>query len=612
MVENNTIENFEDKTISTTSVTFGLLRKELISNLGMKRAKAFLLRYGWNLGVAHAKEVLKDGGPIKEMLDKAGNLHFQTGQITGMYSDRKLIANEQNEVEHIEATGKWIDSFEVLEHVRNHGISNHPVCHTLIGYAGGFTSLISGKKVYLKELTCRGMGHEDCTYELRTEENWQDDEEMLEEIQLYKENSFIEELNYTYEQLLEQKNYIEKVSTFHNQLTSKVIDGEQVDDIIQTVFEILNIPVSIEDLNFQPRIYKGISEELYLQLNEDYHNSIAKTKSGKILNAQNNKTFIVRGKLHNRIVSPIFVHKKIIGYVTFIYLNKEFQNLENDFMFIQRTANSAALYFLNEKTSYESLDNMKGYFFEQLLLKQFTSKTSTVYRGYYLGIDLNEPFYIGTLKVTSNQLNPGTTDYFNKIIQSITRYLEMQSYKILITQYENQIIILFPKVEALQFKMENILKLLRNEFRYFKFQIGLSGENSDIDTINESLEESQIALRLNTEDEIVYFENLSIIGTLINSKNMMTIRRIAYKELNPILQLKAPKRDELLKTIYVFLLNGGNLQQTINDLSLSMSGLMYRITRIEKLLNKELRNPVVAYELLIMLDALKILGEINV
>ncbi|MBF6634324.1 MAG: helix-turn-helix domain-containing protein, partial [Planococcus sp. (in: Bacteria)] len=93
---------------------------------------------------------------------------------------------------------------------------------------------------------------------------------------------------------------------------------------------------------------------------------------------------------------------------------------------------------------------------------------------------------------------------------------------------------------------------------------------------------------------------------------MLSIRRLARKELEPIFELKDHKRDELLKTLYVFLMNGGNLQQSISDLSLSMSGLMYRITRIEKLLGKELRNPTVAYELLLMLDALKILGDIDV
>lgn len=113
MVHSETFNQYEDKIISTTSATFGLLRKELISNLGMKRAKAFLLRYGWNLGVANAKEVLRNPAGLEEMLSKGGLLHLQTGQISKMVSERTLETDENGEVVYIFATGKWIDSFEV-------------------------------------------------------------------------------------------------------------------------------------------------------------------------------------------------------------------------------------------------------------------------------------------------------------------------------------------------------------------------------------------------------------------------------------------------------------------------------------------------------------------
>lgn len=611
MLDLETFDNLEDKKISTTSATFGLLRKELISNLGMKRAKAFLLRHGWNLGVAHAKEVLKTPGKIEEMLNKAQNLHLQTGQIAGMESQRTLNVNEKGEVEYIYATGKWIDSFEVKEHVRNHGISDHPVCHTLTGFGSGFTSLIIGRKVYLKEVKCRAKGDDECYYEMRLEEEWHDDPEMLEEIALYKEESFIDELNFTYEQLLEQKNYIEKVSTFHDTLTTKLTEGCSLEEIVETVSKTLNIPVSIEDLNFQPRVFYGIDSEKYNNLNADFRHSIMKTKSGKLQIGNVNKTFIIRGNLHSRIVSPIIVQKQTVGYFNFLYLDNQ-DNLENDFMFIQRAATCSALFLLNEKTSYEAFDNMKGYYFEQLLRKQYVSESSIIYRGYYIGVDLKQPFYIATLLCTSNIEDTTKAEFLDKVIQSITRYLEMQSYKILITQLEHQIVILFPKIDDLNIQIQNILNHLMNQFRNVQFRIGISSVNHSIQTIDESLEESQISLRLNANDQIVYFENASIVGSLINSKNMAIIRKKAGKELNPILSLKEQKRDELIKTLYVFLMNGGNLQQSIADLSLSMSGLMYRISRIEKLLNKDLRNPKEAYELLLMLDALKILGEINV
>ncbi|MDM5333309.1 XylR N-terminal domain-containing protein [Ureibacillus composti] len=611
MLQSETFEHYEDKTISTTSATFGLLRKELISNLGMKRAKAFLLRYGWNLGVAHAKEVLKNPTKLEDMLNKGGELHLQTGQISKMISERTLEIGENGEVIYIYATGKWLDSFEVKEHIKNHGISDHPVCHTLAGLGSGYTSMILKRKVFLKEIKCRAMGHEDCVYEMRLEEEWHDHPEMLEEIKLYNESSFIDELNYTYEQLLEQKNYIEKVSTFHDTLTTKLSEGQSIEELVRTVSETLHLPVTVEDLNFQARIYEGFTEGEYEKLNEDFLNSLSRTRSGKIQSVTYNKTFIIRGQYHNRLVTPITVQKQIIGYFTFIYKDKTIE-LENDMKFIQRAASSAALYFLNEKTSIEAVENMKGYFFEQLLLKQYASESGVIYRGYYMGIDLKEPYYIATLNCSSNQRDTSSMEFYDQIIQSITRYLEMQSFNILITEFNKQIVMLLPKVQDLSFILGNILSHLNNQFRIVNFRIGLSNVSDTIEHITESLEESQIALRINNDDQVVYFENASIVGTLINSKNMMTIRRKAEKELQPILQLKEAKRDELLKTMYVFLLNGGNLQQSISDLSLSMSGLMYRVSKIEKLLNKELRNPIVAYELLLMLDALKILGDIEV
>ena len=80
----------------------------------------------------------------------------------------------------------------------------------------------------------------------------------------------------------------------------------------------------------------------------------------------------------------------------------------------------------------------------------------------------------------------------------------------------------------------------------------------------------------------------------------------------PILSLKQNKKDEFLKTLYTFLGNGGNLQQTMQDLNLSMSGLVYRIQKIEELLNRNLRDSKNSFELILLLESLIVLGEIEV
>jgi DNA-binding PucR family transcriptional regulator len=87
---------------------------------------------------------------------------------------------------------------------------------------------------------------------------------------------------------------------------------------------------------------------------------------------------------------------------------------------------------------------------------------------------------------------------------------------------------------------------------------------------------------------------------------------IAEQELGPLFNTKDPKTIELLKTLYVFLLNGGKLEQTMNDLSLSMSGLRHRINRIESLLEKDLRDPNETHQLLLIVKSLIALGELNI
>ena len=56
-------------------------------------------------------------------------------------------------------------------------------------------------------------------------------------------------------------------------------------------------------------------------------------------------------------------------------------------MFIERAANAASLYLLNEKMSFEAIEKMKGHFLEQILKGQFSSNEEIIKRGSFMGFD---------------------------------------------------------------------------------------------------------------------------------------------------------------------------------------------------------------------------------
>lgn len=603
--------SYVDKEMYTTTNTFGILRKELIESLGLEYAKFFLQRYGWNIGISHAKEVDYSSLTLTEKLNSAAGYHLSSGQITDLITERVLELNPDGTVKYMYAKGIWINSYEVEEHMKHFGQSDSCICHTLAGYSSGYTSYLTKQEVYIVEMTCRAKGDEHCAFEMRMLEHW--DTETQSNLKKISQSRLIDDLNKTYKELFEEKKHAEKVSSFHNNLTLGISQGMHIDQILETIYTNLNVPALVQDLSFNTHHSIGMTQEQLEFIADDFVQQMPQTKSGKILIQPIDPMHPnqVDCPNHTRLISPITVQKQIIGYISFIYFSKNI-NFKEEMHYVQRSAVSISLCYLNEKSSLEAMENIKAYFFEQLLQQQYTSKKSMISRSYLLQIDLNDDFYIGSLSITKKGIPVNEATTIQKIIQSVIIYLEMHQTSIFITEFQDEIVFLFPKKDDTDDIFQNILKHLQRKFKSFEFRIGLSRVISDIDYIVEAHRQAITSLKINKRDTIVYFENTNILGSLINHQNREIIVKIAQRVLEPILSLKPSKRDEFLKTLYTFLNHNGNLNQTMLDLNLSMSGLVYRIQKIEELLERNLRSSKNLFELILLIESLIVLGEIEI
>ncbi|WP_226037534.1 XylR N-terminal domain-containing protein [Aquibacillus saliphilus] len=608
-----TYNSGNSKKILSSTEAFGLLRKELIENMGVKRIRGFLFRYGWRLGSSDAEEAKKISTSIDYLIKQASLLHLSTGHIRDIQSERQIEKKDAKNIKSITAKGKWIDSFEGLEHIRHHGISDAPVCHTLTGYASGYMSSVCNANIIVKETSCIGKGDKECIFEMKYEDDWGD--EIQEELGYYHEKKIVEELEYTYEQLLEERNYIEKVSKFHKTLTESISNGSNLPDITTIVYESLKIPVIFEDLSFEDIAFSGLSEAEYALLNKDLkENSVEKNRVDNILPIFK-KTKIMRTSNQTRLITPLYVQKKIIGYCSFVYIENTADEHSKDFMFIERVANAASLILLNEKTSFDALEKLKGNFLEQILTDEITSKEDIVNRGRYMGLDFDDAYYIAAIEYKEKGLENQTESHSVGLIETISKHLDIQGSKALVGRYENHIAMLIPEKSVDKQKVIQMIQKLYHHleatYKSIEYKIGLSNQATNIAEASQYLEKALIALRVSNKRKITDYEELGILGVLINSKNTTVITEIAEKELGPLVQTNDPKNLELIKTLYVFLSNGGNLHQTMDDLSLSMSGLTYRKNKIEKLINKDLRDPSQSYQLLLILDSLIALEELE-
>ena len=148
------------------AIATGLLRKELINNLGLSAARNILTRLGYAHGWLAADYL---GSEYPELLKD-----FRFGpalhSLQGLVNAKDFKQHEDGRPNHV--TCIWEDSFEAEQHILQIGTGDEPVCWTLTGYVSGYSSRVAGRETYCIEHKCVGKGDAFCSMESRLREDW--------------------------------------------------------------------------------------------------------------------------------------------------------------------------------------------------------------------------------------------------------------------------------------------------------------------------------------------------------------------------------------------------------------------------------------------------------
>jgi DNA-binding NtrC family response regulator len=162
----------EDRMLLIHAGDMGILREELITSMGIERARGFLMRFGYQSGKRDAEVARKIRSHMSlEMGFLAGvQLHAIEGIVQVIPKTIQIDPANKDFYGEFE----WRGSYEADLHLSGHGHTDHPVCWTLLGYASGYTSAFLGMSILYQEVSCRGMGHEHCAIVGKPAEQWPD------------------------------------------------------------------------------------------------------------------------------------------------------------------------------------------------------------------------------------------------------------------------------------------------------------------------------------------------------------------------------------------------------------------------------------------------------
>ena len=150
-----------------------------------------------------------------------------------------------------------------------------------------------------------------------------------------------------------------------------------------------------------------------------------------------------------------------------------------------------------------------------------------------MGYDFRTPYRIAAIEYVKKGTKTQSKNSEIKLLETITKYMDIQGYKTLFCQYDGRIIMYIPSIENQQVDLGKILKHIENTNPSYSYKMGISDESDDIAKVSEHMDECLISLRMSTDNKMIHFSELGIVGVLINSKNINGIKKIVKQELGP-------------------------------------------------------------------------------
>lgn len=158
-----------------------------------------------------------------------------------------------------------------------------------------------------------------------------------------------------------------------------------------------------------------------------------------------------------------------------------------------------------------------------------------------------------------------------------------------------------------------IADFLSRKYPNDDFKLGVSSTAQLMEDITQLHEESVASLKImNRNSNIVHFDSLGIEGVLFQAKNADTIEKFVYKKLGNLIREDKNKDMELTKTLFHYLNNGCNVHKTARVMNFSISGLRYRLQRVNEILQSDINRPNVTYQIYLALHSLIALGELDI
>lgn len=394
------------------------------------------------------------------------------------------------------------------------------------------------------------------------------------------------------------------------QLTNCVLNDKGLQDIVQTLYKFVPLPVAVVDNKKKLRASVGFPTMWFEQVPFD-NRSVTPPKETELIGKHPLYYWLQKynDKQRSIYLLPVINNHKNQGYLLI-----EAQEIELTWLVMnifEHALTACALYFVKENAIELTEVRLKDNFVLQLAKQSQLTDRKMIAKGDLLGYDLTLP-YIGVVgyMIYDQSLDQGEHDHPNSsslqsqnyAIQKEITYAANLFHVHTMTTFEAQKVIMFIEMNS-----DNYLELAHSfldkvERRISELLKGIEiswgiAVPEQIAELNFSklYEQANLALSIGMERHDpgarTLYEDTRMDRLLMALSEQSAINTVVEETLKALLAYDEKRQTDLLYTFQVYNQHKGNVSQTARALNLHRQSLLHRLRNIEALTNLSLTNP---------------------
>jgi sugar diacid utilization regulator len=159
------------------------------------------------------------------------------------------------------------------------------------------------------------------------------------------------------------------------------------------------------------------------------------------------------------------------------------------------------------------------------------------------------------------------------------------------------------KIREVAVLLEDIKSNISKSLPGLTVSIGIGGVCNELKKLKESVEQADKALKIlkmcNKKDSIRSYKNLGIYRLFFQVENKKELTSLYEEYLAPLVNYDTNNSSDLVKTLEILLLENQNVSKTADMLFIHRNTLKYRITKIEEILDIDLKDANTCFNILL-------------